>query len=94
MSVNSRPRAIYLDKDQPHTFRDGEIYENAGYRLGPLLEDRNDYARREQAEKGVSVEEFGARPQQSTSITQRECGGNVSRCCTRCEIVVGIACGC
>ena len=94
MSVSPRPGAICLDKDQPHTFRDGEIYENAVYRLRPLLEDRHDYARREQTEKGIPVKELGARPQQSTSITQRECGGNVSRCCTWCEIVVGIACGC
>lgn len=57
-----RPEAIHLDRDQPLTFRDREIYKNAGYRLCPLLEDRNDYARREQAEKRISIKEFGARP--------------------------------
>lgn len=41
---------ISLGKDMPHTFRDGEVYENAGYRLCSLLEDCDNYAGREQAE--------------------------------------------
>ena len=48
--------------DQPLTFRDREIYENAGYRLCPLLEDCNDYARREHAEKRIPIKEIGVRP--------------------------------
>lgn len=82
-----------LDKDQAHTFRDREIYEDAGYRLCPLLEDCNDFPRREHAEKGISIKEFRARPQQSTSITQRKCCGNIPRYCTWREVVIGIARG-
>ena len=59
-----------------------------------MLEDCDDYARREHAKKGIAIEEIGTRPKQSTSITQRKRGGNVSRCSARYEIVVKVACMC
>ena len=89
-----RPSSHVLDRNRPHTFRNREIYENAGCRLCSLLEDGNDYARRKKAKKGISIKEAGACPKQGTSITQGKRGDNVPRCCTRCEIVVGIASVC
>ena len=58
----ARTGANNLQKDRAHTFRDREIHEYTGYGLYPMLEDCNDCARREHAEKCISIKEFGARP--------------------------------
>lgn len=52
----------HLQRSRPLTFRNRKIYENAGCRLCPLLEDCNDRAGRKHAKKGISIKEFGVGP--------------------------------